>query len=89
MIDEKTATRPYESKINKYGDEVMSLEYTNGKWDELNKTMLVFELMLKDTEESKAPRVKKFFLAMRKRIEYLHELMEKKRAKNEFNNKKS
>lgn len=82
MINEKEATRPYKSKISRHGDEVMSLEYTNGKWDELNKTILVFELMLKGTDASKAPRVKKFFLAMRERLEYLHELMEKKRAEN-------
>lgn len=83
MINEEKAKRPYVSDIMQYTDEVMSLEYTNGKWDELNKTILVFELMVKDTDASKDSRVRKFYLAMRKRLDYLHKLMEKKRVEND------
>jgi len=79
MLDVKTALRPYNSVVMQQGDEVMSLEYTNGKWDELNKAILVFELITKDTQLDTIPRLTEFYWAMRNRRNALHNLMEKKR----------
>jgi hypothetical protein len=67
----------------------MSLEYNNGKWDELNRTILVFELFTKDMPKDSLEnrqRMGKFFRAMRERLDYLHELMEKKRKKEKEKN---
>ncbi len=72
--------KPYTSKIQQKTDEVMSLEYTNGKWDELNKTILVFDLFMKDKVWGEVdPGIKKFYRAMIHRRDYLSKLMAKMR----------
>lgn len=79
MIDSKIALGPYTSKTMKQADEAMTLVYLNGQWDELNKAIIVFELMTKDTLLDTIPRLKEFYWAMRDRKDELHKLMEKKR----------
>ncbi len=70
--------KPYTNKTQQYSDEVMSLEYTNGKWDELNKTILVFDLFMKDKVWGEVdPEIKKFYRAMINRRDYLSKLMAK------------
>lgn len=78
MRDSKK-TKPYTNEVMQYGDEVMSLEYTNGKWDEINKTILVYELISKGNSLETDPDAKKFYWAMRTRRDYLSKLIEKKR----------
>jgi hypothetical protein len=84
MLDEKICKEPWCSDVMKYGDEVMSLEYTNGRWHELNTTILVYELFTKDIPKpplEHQQQMQKFFWAMRERLDALSSLMEKKRSK--------
>ena len=70
--------KPYISKIQQKTDELMSLEYTNGKWAELNKTILVFDLFMKDKMWGEVDHeIKKFYRAMVDRKDYLSKLMTK------------
>ncbi len=83
MIDIKTALGPYTSKTMRIADEAMTLEYLNAQWDEINKALIVFELITKDTILNTIPRLNKFYWAMRNRRDDLHNIMEKKRKNHE------
>lgn len=80
-FDDEVALEPYTSEVVKDTDRVMSYSYNNGQWYELQKAILVYELMYKEStlEGNKAKHG--FYWAMRDRLEYLSELMAKKRIK--------